>query len=606
MSTGFEIANTLSRVLLAYGAPEPDQPTEPPDPKPPTTEPEPPPNPFSANVWVDTNRVSSDAKVREVILEALLSGAQEPIGTWARIDGKTKLAGVFRWNPFPKPPEPTPQPQPTPTPTPDPGTVFWPGGRGRTFEAPPEGTSTVTNDGFDQAQIYNALTGMQLYLVGKGFDVAAMIGSRHGGQHHAINAHANAVEDLNAWYSPQSDDLTFGTSNGKWHLASDNDVSLHEAGHLLLDHINKGLSGWYSGEGGAIHEGFGDAIATLMANDPECSEDFPPAMGQPADKGKGLRTVDNALTLKNVGREVHDRGQVYGGFFWSLKKRLEATSGKSGRESADIVLKVLVNHAAFYRTTRPKPADFVKAVLAGAEALAQGASGLGVPFEQFRNDIINEGIARGMITSAAEIDGYTLHARRAFASEADIVAFYNNLSPRTFFTPVGVSVGRGGTRAEYQQLYRTADNRAARVLGNGFFVLRDTANRVADVSASDIRVLNAGDIIEETRITPTQALRIVQTTTAVELQKAQQQRVFFERRFIRTPQDLIVLKQAQIAYRMAFAATQQAGRMPAPAAQLVILPGENELSYEFKMGLSLYYVNARTGKVRVEADVLWD
>lgn len=597
MSIGFETATLSPGILLAFG-PEP-QPPGPPPPNPPT-----PSNPFLANVWMDTNRISSDAKVREMTLEALPAGAQEPIGTWARIDGKTKLTGIFKWEPFPKPPEP--QPAPTPGPTAPSGNAFWPGGTWNAFEPSPAGTSIVTNDGFDQVQLYTSLTGMQTYLVGKGFDVAAMIGTRHDGQHHAIAAHANAVEDLNAWYSPQSDDLTFGTSKDKWHLASDNDVSIHEGGHLLLDHINKGLSGWYSGEGGAIHEGFGDALAGLVANDPECSEDFLPAMGEPGDKGKGLRTVDNALALKDVGNEVHDRGQVYGAFFWGLKKRLEASYHKSGREAADIALKVLVNHAAFYRTRRPKPADFVKAVLAGAEALSQGASGLGVPFEQFRADITNEAIARGMIASAAELEGFSLKPRQSFASEKEIVAYYNRLSLRTFFSPAGVSIGRGGSRAEYQELYRTADHRMARVIGSGLFVLRDAQGKVVDVSAGDVRVLRPGDIIEETPITPFKALQLIQATSAGELQNAKRERGRLERRFVRTKQDVLALKQAQIAYRMAFAATQQAGKLQTQSAQLVILPGENELSYEFKMGLSLYYVNARTGKVRVEADVLWD
>ncbi|HPM40818.1 MAG TPA: hypothetical protein PLY45_00085, partial [bacterium] len=61
-----------------------------------------------------------------------------------------------------------------------------------------------------------------------------------------------------------------------------------------------------------------------------------------------------------------------------------------------------------------------------------------------------------------------------------------------------------------------------------------------------------------------------------------------------------------IGYRMALAATEKAAKLESTGGQLVILPGEKELSYEFKMGLSLYYVNARTGKVRIESDVLWD
>lgn len=557
-------------------------------------------NPFAANVWSDTNRVSSDGRVGEVTLTDILPGAQEPVGTWARVDGQTKLGGIFKWDPFPKPTDPPPQP-PSPA-TEPPAISFRPR---RPFEAEMPLSSFPTVDGFDQVQLYNALTGMQLYLVGKGFDIAAIIGTSHEGRRHAMAAHANAVEDLNAWYSPQSDDLTFGTAGGKWHLASDNDISIHEGGHLLLGHINRDLSGWFSGEGGAIHEGFGDALAALLANDPELSEDFPPAMGEPPDKTKGLRTVDHALAIRDVGSEVHDRGRVYGGFFWGVKKRLEG-HGKSPREAADIALRILVNHGAFYRTRRPKPVDFVDAVIAGAEALANEPRGLGLPFETIRSEIVGEATARGMVEGPAPLAKSLFAARPSLIDAGEIIEFYRRQSPRLTFTPAGVSLARGGRREDYQEWFATADGRKARVVGSGFFLHRDAVGKVIHVSSDDIRILKDGDVVEETRVSPLQALRAVQAKAGQELTGARREKMRFERRSVRTPQDLAALKKAQMRYRMAFAATERARQLSERSAELVILPGERELSYEFKMGLSLYYVNARTGKVRVEADVMWD
>ena len=313
------------------------------------------PDPFKAYVWLDTNRVTSDAQVREVSLEGLSPEAKEAIGTWAAIDGRTKLGGVFKWEPFSSTKIP-----PLPEPNEDEpwyddylGSVI-----GATMAKPPK-EGFPTSDGFDQIELYNSLTSLQLYLVGMGFDIGGIISKRRGGKPHAVVAHANKVDDLNAWYSPQAGDLTFGTSGGKWHLAADNDVSNHEYGHLLLDSINKGLSGWYAGEGGAIHEGFGDAMAAFRADDAEVSEDFPPAMGEEADKGKGLRTANNRLRLSDVSDEVHDRGQVYAGFWWSLKEKIQSRFGKSGREAADMTMKIMVNHASFYKTTKPKPGDLV-------------------------------------------------------------------------------------------------------------------------------------------------------------------------------------------------------------------------------------------------------
>jgi len=202
-------------------------------------------------IWTSENRISSDGQSREVTLQWLSEGALELFGRLAKVDGKTKLNGFFSYDPF-------------------------------------KTDSKVTQDGFDQVQLYYSLSYVQEYLAGLGIDTQAIFSSRHKGKPHPIVAHANAVDDLNAWYSPQEDDLTFGTNNDKWHLASDSDVTVHEAGHMILDHINKMLGvweniigeekrdGWGKSEGGAIHEGFGDILAALLYNDPEMSEDFVP------------------------------------------------------------------------------------------------------------------------------------------------------------------------------------------------------------------------------------------------------------------------------------------------------------------------------------------
>lgn len=559
-------------------------------------------DPFTAYVWADTNRVSSDAKFYEVPLKGLSTDAKEPTGTWAKVDGRTKLGGVFKWEPFANTSLP-PRPKNSGGETWEDGFMIGAARAANLSELSKKGNPT--NDGFDQVQLYNALTGLQLYLVDLGFDVAAMIGKRHGGKHHAVAAHANAVDDLNAWYSPQADDLTFGTSGGDWHLASDNDVSIHECGHLLLDHINKGLSGWYSGEGGAIHEGFGDAMAALLANDPEVSEDFPPAMGEIADKGKGLRTVDNSLTLKDVGNEVHDRGQVYGAFWWGIKKRIEGSLQKDGRQAADLTLKLLVNHASFYKTTKPKPADFIKAVLAGAQALEQGEGKLNVQFEDLKREIVNEAMARGMIKNAGDAESKS-RKRKSMLSDKQIVDSMNALGPRTSFTSSGLTKAIGASREDYQQWYATADGTKARVIGGGFIIHRDASGHADDVSTEDVRVLNIGDIVEKRAIDAQDALKIVQGKASRELLKATQQKATLEKMVVRTKKDRETMKHMQMGYRMALAATEKAASLEKGTVGLVILPGENELSYEFKMGLSLYYVNARTGKVRIESDVLWD
>ncbi|HPQ80325.1 MAG TPA: hypothetical protein PLZ86_01185 [bacterium] len=560
------------------------------------------PDPITAYVWADTNRVTSDAKFHEVIIGSLLPDAKEPWGTWAKVDGRTKLGGVFKWEPFVN------------TTLPRLPRNLGDGISGDNIMAgasiaagvskPPKG-GYPTNDGFDQVQLYNSLTSIQLYLVNLGFDVASIIGNRHGGKHHPVSAHANAIDDLNAWYSPQSCDLTFGTSKGKWHLASDNDVSNHEFGHLLLDHVNRGLSGWYSGEGGAIHEGFGDALAALYANDPEVSEDFVPALGDPADKGKGLRTLENSLRLKDVGNEVHDRGQVYGGFWWSVKKRIEGSFGISGRKAADITIKMLVNHGSFYRTTKPKPADFVKAVVAGTLALKEEGGKLGVPFEELKAQIVKEAIARGLIRKASEAEG-KIKKKKVLMGAGQIVDSVAATSSRLSFTSMGIVKAIGGSREDYQQWYSTADGQKVRVVGGGMTIYRNAMGRETDSSTDDVRSIKFGEIIEQRNIEAYDALKLVQRKASRELLRVTQQKASLEKLAVKSRADRENLKQMQMEYRVALAATEKAAKLEKSGVSLVLLPGEKELSYEFKMGLSLYYVNSRTGRVRIENDVKWD
>lgn len=575
-----------------------------------------PTNPFAANVWVNTNRVSSDNLTQEVILQGLPEGAQELAGTYAVVDGKTKLGGVFKWGPFPVVIPPTPPPasgsetglsnirrrfffetEPAPGPTvPTPS---------------PESATTVTTDGFDQVQLYHTLTSTSLYLKGLGIDLPAILGRRHGGTSHPITGHANAFEDMNAYYSPTTDDVSFGTSDGKWHLASDSDVVIHEATHEGVDHANEHLMKWYAKHGRRIHEGLADAGAAGIADDPELSEDFPPALGEPADKGKGLRTVNNALKLSDVSEEEHDGGQVYGGFFWGLKKRFESNPGVDSRKAADLMLRLQWAHVNCYRTRRPESADFVKAVLGGAEALAAEGS-LPLPLATLRQYITDEAIAREMIRQASDVEEREQPVP-AFALQGAVQELAGK-SPSMRFEFAKTTKGRGGVRHDYQQYYVTSDGQKARVLGNGFFLHQNTRGQTF-LWKNDVRTLQkktgfgavaGSDVVEQRRFSPDAALQAAQQRAAAELQRTTALRQQVDRIPIKTRKDFIAHKEADVAYRVALAAFQKSQRITPAQNELVILPGEHELSYEFSMGLALYYVNAQTGRVRVEENVLWD
>lgn len=56
-------------------------------------------------------------------------------------------------------------------------------------------------------------------------------------------------------------------------------------------------------------------MTALLFNDPEVAEDF-----NPGNTPTWLRNAENEFMLSSVSTESHDRGQVYAGFGWSMKK----------------------------------------------------------------------------------------------------------------------------------------------------------------------------------------------------------------------------------------------------------------------------------------------
>ena len=581
-----------------------------------------------ANVWADTNYISSDGMTREIALEYLEPGAKEPVGKWAAIDGQTKLGGVFKWDPFMTATDKAGGDITPSNPKLDPWLPEnWLQSRAATSEGTaPKLPIPVTRDQFDQVELYASLTGLATFIQGRGFDMEKIIG---GSKHGRITAHVNAVPDMNAWFSPQDEELTFGTSDGKWHLAEDDDVPQHESGHFIFYRQMPELLGWQAREakrprggqeGGAIHEGFGDSIAAFKQNDPELSEDFPQAIGEASGKDKGLRTVNNDLTLKQTGTEVHDRGQVYAGFFWSIKKRLEDPNGPyrlTSRQAADVGMDILMSHGGCYKTNAPFPEDFVKAVLAGVKGLADaGRLPQGVTFENLKQDITDEAIKRTMIKKAADVDDYSTTTANAPKSNDDIETLKRSLAAgdkRIVFSvkPDQVTKGASGTREFYQQWARLADGSAAKVLNAGVYIFRDARGNITGYSAKDVVAkLDAVPTqfgLKEAGKTAADALSLAKARTSLELQKATSDLDKTKRTLpMRGVDRAKMLKEAQKRYRIAEAARRRAPMLTTADAQAVVLAGQKDAFYEFKMGLSLYYVNARTGETMTKDDVLWN
>lgn len=519
-------------------------------------------------IWRRENRVSSDAETVEVSLANLIPDeagqVTELFGRLVRVDGKTKLNGVFRYGPF-------------------------------------EGETKLTTDGFDQVQLYHSLNDVQEYLGGLGIDVPAILARQHNGGPHPISAHANGVEDLNAWYDSESDDLTFGTGYGKWHLASDADISVHESGHMMLDHVNAKLGNWWSGEGRAIHEGFSDALATLRTNDPELSEDFAAYEGGSDSKTAGLRTAKNELTLKDVSTEEHDRGQVYAGFFWSVRDGIEAL-GFTGREAADMTLELLFAHAFQYKTMKPRPKDFVDAMIAGAESLAAEGK-LAIDVEIARSIITDEAKRRGFLDPIPADEVF----EDVFANMAALEERFGGGGLVRF-----VPDKENAEQRFYVEQYQTRENGYVEVIGSG--AVEQIGPDGSAVSARDVRAIATGEIDETVNINISAAVTSARTNAMLALIQAEQRRNALEslssrRSFMNDEGYRTRLATAQMDYRIAEAAVAELGSpgkrtLIPPQSRLVILPDSNELFYEIKAGLGMYYINAKTGDLNFEQHVI--
>lgn len=526
-------------------------------------------DPFAGLIWIRENRVSSYGNFRLTHLEGLTPQSKELLGQLVNVNGRSKLNGIFKWEPY-------------------------------------LAGSKVTQDGFDQVEMYVSLDQVQRYLIGLGINVPQILANRHGGKTHAVVAHANAVPDMNAWYAPQTDDLSFGSSNDKWHLAEDADVTIHEYGHLLLDHIAPGLVGRFGGEGGAIHEAFGDAISSLYHDDSEIGEDFGPAMGQKDNPAVGLRTVNNALTLEQAGTEPHDRSLAYSGLFWQLKTQLMHPRGNfkmNDRVAANLMMQILVNHAYFYTTRSPKPKDFVVAILSTIDQMDKQKS-LPIDRAAFRKIVIAEAFRRHMITEA-EAKALEFNIRPTRSSEDFAASMKQFGSSVQFVSSHKVPADWGGMEYMQQQV-DTRSHGKVEVANGGIAVWRDTRGDVTDYSVEDARQVPPGSIDETVK---TDYNTAIQTALSNAQQRLKDRIAALSSTQSKTSDPKITAPfemQVRLARTSADSLLQMSQRLHAGTAlpaKFVLLPGKNTLHYEFKLGLEIAYVDAKTGAVSFHEDV---
>lgn len=531
-------------------------------------------HPFAAHVWGNTNLVTSCGSVVPINLPGLQAGAQELVGEWANIKGPGKFEGNFFRPPF------------------------------------LDNLSRRTNTHFDKVQCYWAITSLMIYLSGLGFDMTKVMGKLK-----PIIANVNTVADINAWFNPTVGDLTFGEALrslfGRWALASDNDIVRHEMGHAILFCINAALTEWYAGDGGAIHEGFGDAVAALFTNDPEVSEDFPANTGREYGTKMGLRTVANDLKIGDVDREVHDLGQVYGGFWWGVRTALQPILGGYGRTAADIVMAFAVEHGIHYATNRPGPKDFIDAVIVGAKTYLEGTGKYQGDLEKMKTIITQEGAKRGMLADDIPQKGN----RREISN--DLLKLLLSSEPFTF--PLIPALSAKGTFSgrDFHQQYLVLDlpggREFVRMLGSGIIVFTDANGEQRSYSDSDVR--HDVKVDTEIRVRRETAQIIAIRKALSELKKATRTIEELDRKTVSSEEEeqakakeldraTIDKKIAELTYEEAKAA-KDAGVQ----SELVLLPNNTALSeplyHRVQFGPSKFYVNAKTGHVEVRRMPMW-
>lgn len=181
------------------------------------------------------------------------------------------------------------------------------------------------NDGFDEIQVYWAVTQMFDSLRSMGF-TDPDLSTR---PFHAFLYNPDITYRDNAFYT--DDTINFTTySASSANMARDNTTIWHELGHgvmdrMMGDHISLA-------DTGGLSEGMADFIAQLIVNDLTGGLEFP---------GKQAMRIFNH-TGYYLTNEVHDDGEAYGGSMNDLLENAMATFGKEGlRKVTDLTMEAM-------------------------------------------------------------------------------------------------------------------------------------------------------------------------------------------------------------------------------------------------------------------------
>ncbi len=189
--------------------------------------------------------------------------------------------------------------------------------------------------GFEQTEAYWAITSTQTYIQGLGFTNV---------NNEAQDFRTTGLTADNSYYSPQKDQITFGT--GGVDDAEDAEVIWHEYGHAIQD---AQVPGFGSGnEAGSIGEGFGDwwAVINSIPSNPDtsvtplaCVADWDSVSYTSGTPHCLRRTDGNKVYPGDIVGEVHADGEI-----WS-RALFDIYQGLGRDQAAKVVLEAQFSFA---------------------------------------------------------------------------------------------------------------------------------------------------------------------------------------------------------------------------------------------------------------------
>ena len=148
------------------------------------------------------------------------------------------------------------------------------------------------------------------------------------GMNYQIKAVTEALDACNANFDSSDQSLNFG-KNGYCdsNIVLDSSVIYHEYTHAVVDVIYSTFP--YSGQTGAMNEGFADFWAAAINNDSKIGKSSFSSGGGDSTCSDCLRNLNNSINMPSLWSEVHDDSRSFSGALWDTRLLLSSSEAES-------------------------------------------------------------------------------------------------------------------------------------------------------------------------------------------------------------------------------------------------------------------------------------